>query len=102
MSKVSVPPLSVLLSSIEEAQDELLRYIDPGTPERSAEATIDRLTHTLEDPEVLDAMSCSGGSRPGTGRERGSHQHRVPSQRGNQKRALALTWQDGSRPLPPE
>jgi hypothetical protein len=55
MSKESVPPLVVLLNAIEEAQGALVDHIDPGNPKRSAEATIDKLTHILEDPVVLDA-----------------------------------------------
>ena len=51
-----MPPVSVLLNAIEEAQGELINYIDPNNPKRSAAATIDKLTHIFEDPVAEKRM----------------------------------------------
>jgi hypothetical protein len=54
-----MPPVSVLLNAIEEAQGELINYIDPNNPKRRGHHR-----QANPDPEVLDAMVMMGWMPP--------------------------------------
>jgi hypothetical protein len=55
MTHQANPPLAIVLRALEDAQRELVDYIEPTEVDPSAESTVKRLLHILEDREPLEA-----------------------------------------------
>jgi hypothetical protein len=58
------PSIAIVLRALEDAQRELVDYIEPTEVDGSAETTVNRLVHILEDRELLEAMSALGWTPP--------------------------------------